>query len=197
MLSEFVRTRWAASFSDSTDAQALLQKVHPPIFFETKTHLPFTILGAILLIIWVLHRQRWLLWCGGALLLEVILRTAVNIVNLRYYKSIDASLERFSESTNPNLSVYLAIVTVASSLVITWFLARRPWMLWLGVPLLVLTVFACLADWYWDIFMGGSDDRLNLDEFLINSGEVAGIVAGERAEDAADTEVGEGAIRLG
>ncbi|MCJ1245452.1 hypothetical protein MMC30_002656 [Trapelia coarctata] len=108
---------WNRMLSDF--AQALLQKIHPPMLFEAKTHLPFAILGIILLIIWVQQPQRWLLWCGDALLLEVALRTALKLVNLRYYKSIEASLVRFGESTNPNLSVYLAGITVPSSLLTT------------------------------------------------------------------------------
>ena len=151
-LSTFIRTRWAASFSDSNEAHKLLNKVHPPILLETNTFIPFGGLAGILFLLWLPYRKAWLLWCSLGLLAEFVLRTSVKCFSIRYYKFIHSSLESWNDRLGPGgamlLTVYMSIMTATMMPLTLWAVLRKPWMLWFSVGIFLLCASACLADFY-------------------------------------------------
>jgi hypothetical protein len=168
-LTEFAEQRWAASFYDSSLSKRLLDMQNPPLLITLPTHIPFFVLGMILLGFWIKFRAAWLLWSAGTFIVEPFLRLIIQAIiqgcGMAVYNFV---LHKVLRPNKLRWIIHAGVlfVFVMTSVRITSYGEQYQtlWVDWLGRGVLYAYPGWLGLDWYrgfsrsWALSMIGEDD---------------------------------------
>jgi hypothetical protein len=161
-LARFTQQRWAASFYDTTAAPGLLSSQGPSILITIPTYILNFIFGGVLLLCWVFANQDWMIWAGGSLILEPVLKLPIEWGLRRNVAILGYDLKNHWILMSFTGVGFLKVALVISE----GFRSHKSWKIGLGLLILVLYPIWLWIDgqrgysrWICTVFLGEDEDK--------------------------------------
>jgi len=149
-LTAFARQRWAASFYTSSRlSKKLLSSQHAPMLMVFKTHVAYFAISFVLMIMWVMRRQEWMITVATSLFLEPFVTILFQLGLYRY--SMDVAHLWSAEGKSPVWIVRCFLFLCSLSPVVAiadGYRKEKPWMVWSGGVVFGFYLLVVWLDFY-------------------------------------------------